>query len=153
MTMKRLVQQQYRDKVNRVIERFLGLDQPKEGWLRTVRKALNMSGAQLARRMGVTRALVSNTERAELTGNVTLKKMQEMAEAMQCRFVYALVPEQNINDIVLHQARQKARAQVMQASTHVALEAQTLSDAQLESEIERLAAELVATAAKDIWEV
>jgi transcriptional regulator with XRE-family HTH domain len=57
-----------------------------------MRKALGMSGAQLARKMGVSRALVSQAESNEVSGNVTMKTMQTMAEAMGCRFVYAVLP-------------------------------------------------------------
>jgi len=53
------------------------LFQPKlttEGWIKVMRQALGMSGAQLGRRMEVTRGLVSNTEKAEIEGRVTIKK-------------------------------------------------------------------------------
>ena len=60
---------------------------PGDGWIATIRKALGMSGAALARRLGVTRARVSQAERAEREGGITLKEMDEFAAAMGCRFV------------------------------------------------------------------
>jgi predicted DNA-binding mobile mystery protein A len=58
--------------------------------LKTVRKAIGMSGSQLANRLGVTKGRVSQAESAELSGSATLKSMHSMAQAMNCRFVYAV---------------------------------------------------------------
>ena len=78
MSVKKIVRKQYQDIVDRArLQESYGLRVPNEGWIRTVRKALNMSGAQLARRLGMTRGLVSNTEKAELSGSVTIKNMQQ----------------------------------------------------------------------------
>lgn len=151
MSMKKVVAKQYRENVNRARSQLSGLAVPSEGWIRTVRKALGMSGAQLARRMGVTRALVSNTEKAELEGCVTLKAMQNMAESMNCRFVYAIVPEQEIEEIVRKRALQKARAEVKAASIHMALEEQALSKDKLEEQIQSLAKEMMDKANSDLW--
>ena len=44
LDLKQIIQQQYQDKVNQVIE-LKKYSRPKEGWIRTVRKALGMSGS------------------------------------------------------------------------------------------------------------
>lgn len=124
---------------------------PGEGWIATVRKALGMSGAQLAKRLGVTRARVSQAERAETDGGVTLRTMNTFAEAMGCRFVYAIVPEGRIEDVIEAQARKKAGMLVARASSHMALESQSLSEAQNAEEIERIARELVRTMPSTFW--
>jgi predicted DNA-binding mobile mystery protein A len=125
---------------------------PIEGWIATARKALGMSAAQLARRLGVTRARVSQAEQAELADGVTLKTMQGMAEAMGCRFVYAIVPVNGrIDDIIAAQARKRARALVRRASVHMALERQSLPDEKNKAETERIANELVRTMPRDFW--
>ena len=151
MGMKGVVIKQYRENVNRARAQVAGLSVPSEGWLRTVRKALDMSGAQLGRRMGITRGAVSNNEKAELSGSMTIKTMQQMAEAMGCRFVYTIVPEGDIEDIVRAQALEKARAQVKEASIQMALEDQALSKSKLNAEIERLANEMVDKGNSDLW--
>ena len=120
--------------------------------MRTTRKALGMSGAQLARRMGVTRARIANAEQAELSGGITLKSMQAAAEAMGCRFVYAVVPQGTVEDLITAQARKKAAALVGTASKHMALESQTLPDSKIESEIERLTRNIIHEAPSDFWE-
>ena len=150
--LKKIAIKQCRNKVKRIEERFIDVVLPSEGWIKTLRQALNMSGAQLARRLGVTRGLVSKTEKAELSGGVTLKKMQDMAQAMNCRFVYAIVPETDIDTTLKHQALAKARDRVKRASTHMALEDQALSDEQLRLEIERLAENMLASSDSTLWD-
>ena len=150
MNVKAVVQQQYQRLVDSAAIHS-GLHAPPEGWLRTVRKALGMSGAQLAKRMGVTRARVAQAEQAELSGGASLKSMQAMAEAMGCRFVYAVVPETRIEEVIAAQARRKAAALVGRASTHMALENQTLPNEKISQEIERLARDLVRDMPPDFW--
>lgn len=119
--------------------------------MRTVRKALGMSGAQLAKKMGVTRARVAQAEHAELSGGSTLKSMQAAAEAMGCRFVYAIIPEKRIEDVIMAQALKKATALVGTASTHMALESQTLLKDKMAQEVERLTREMAQEIPPDFW--
>lgn len=110
-----------------------------------------MSGAQLARRMGVTRARIAQAETSEGEGGITLKSMQATAEAMGCRFIYAVVPEGHVEDLILAQARRKATALVNAASNHMALESQTLPDDRIAKEIDRLTHELARDMPADFW--
>ena len=152
MSIDKIVAKQYRDKVNQAVEQFGGFSMfPPEGWLRTVRVALGMTGPQLAKRLGVTKARISKAEQDEPSGSVTLKTMQNMAEAMGCRFVYAVIPEQEVEAVIKQRALQKAKEQVAAASTHMALEAQALNKAQLNFEVERIAAEIVEKIPSDFW--
>ena len=151
MSVKPVITRQYREKLNQAALKFRGFTLPPEGWIRTARKALGMSAAQLARRLGRTRALVSNTEKAELNGGVTLRTMQSMAEAVNCRFVYAFVPEENAEALIRRRAREKAKRHVMEATEHMTLEQQILSQSQIESEIERLAENIFKEQPGDLW--
>jgi predicted DNA-binding mobile mystery protein A len=151
MTVKTVAQQQYRRLVDGAVL-HAELQRPQEGWLRTVRKALGMSGAQLARKMGLTRARIAQAEQAELSGGATLKSMQATASAMGCRFVYAIVPEKSVEDLIAAQARKKALALVTTASTHMALEDQVLPSSRIAQEVERIARELAQEMPPDFWE-
>ncbi len=152
MSVKTIITRQYREKLNQAALKFQNFTLPSEGWIRTARKALGMSAAQLARRLGKTRALVSNTEKAELDGRVTLKTMRSMAEAANCRFVYAFVPEESVETIIRQRAREKAKQRVMEASSHMALEQQTISQSQIEFEIERLAENILRERPGYLWD-
>ena len=130
------------------------LKRPKEGWIACVRKSLGMSAAQLGRIVNRTRANISNIEKSEINERTTLQTMQTLAEAMGCKFVYAIVPaEGSIEDVLQNQARKKALALVGEASTHMALEKQALSDEKLEAEVQRITRELLDNQPSDFWEV
>lgn len=150
MSITDVVGRQYRRLVDSAAD-HVGAAVPNEGWLRTVRKALGMSGADLARRSGVTRARVAQAEQSELEGAITLKSMQAFAEAMGCRFVYSIVPPQHVENLLLEQARKKARALVTKASKHLALEDQALSEREIEAEVDTVARELIRSMPADFW--
>lgn len=68
----------------------------QKSWLRSLRKARGLKGLDLADRLGVSPARVSVLERDEQRGAVTLKMMQKAAQALDCEFVYLLVPKTSL---------------------------------------------------------
>jgi predicted DNA-binding mobile mystery protein A len=151
MSIKGTVRRQYQRAVDTTARNFSKLQTPPEGWLRTVRNALGMSGAQLAEKMGVTRARIAQAEHAELSGSIMLKTMEAMAKAMGCRFIYAVIPEGRVEDIIMAQARKKATALVATASKHMALEDQSLPDEQIAQRVERLTHEIARDMPPKFW--
>ena len=152
MSVQEAIKRQYQDIVDRAASRHVGFAVPSEVWVATVRKALGMSGAQLARRLGVSRASVSQTEKNEMSGSVTLKHMQKAANALGCRFVYAIVPDERIEDVICDQATRKATKLVQRVSGHMALESQSLPLEKTQAEIARLRDELMRDMPSDFWE-
>jgi predicted DNA-binding mobile mystery protein A len=150
MSVRQAVREQYQEIVNSALGG--GIETPAEGWIRTMRKALGMSGAQLARRMSVTRARIAQSERAELAGGISLKSMQVAAEAMGCRFVYAFVLPETVENVIAMQARKKAQAIVDIAGKHMALEDQAVSGSRTQREVSRLMNELIYEMPPDFWE-
>lgn len=152
MSVKKTVQRQYSALVNGAAKKAETLAVPREGWIRTIRKALGMSGTDLAERLGQTRARTSQNEAAELTGGLTLRTMKAVAEAMQCHFVYAIVPKEGkIEDVIRARALKKAEALVRRAGQHMAFENQALSKADTKSQVELVADDLVQTMPSDFW--
>jgi len=152
MSIKRTVIAQYQSIVDQAAFAVRDLRMPKEGWVRTVRKALGMSGAQLGRRMEVSRAQVAQTERNEQSGSATLKSMQRAAEALGCKFVYAIVPmDGSVEAVIQDRAREKAKTIVAKVNEHMALEAQTLPEKKIQFEIDRLTQELIRDLPGELW--
>ncbi len=170
MSVKQKAQVIYMRKINEALESFKDYARPKAGWLATMRKALGMSGPQMAKRAGVTKAAIYQAERKELAGEVTIKQMEKMAAALNSKFVYAIVPdlgkipirEQNrqaesgrrapVEALMLAHARAKAEALVGRANTHMSLEQQGIGTALNEVEIERLTTKLMIDLPADFWE-
>jgi len=151
MGIKATVLAQYQQKLDQSARQVAELEIPAEGWIRTVRKALGMSGAQLAKRMGGSRAQVSHFEKREVAGNVTIRTLERAAEALGCKFVYAIVPEATAADIISKRARERAQQIVSRANQHMALEAQSLSREQIDSETAILHQELMRDMPADLW--
>ncbi|WP_424969577.1 helix-turn-helix domain-containing protein [Dinoroseobacter sp. S76] len=85
------------------------VERPEKGWIASVRYALGMSAEQVAKRKGVSRNAVYQAERSELDGGVSINQMQRLAAAMGGRFVYAIVPDERIEDLLYRQALKKAK--------------------------------------------
>jgi predicted DNA-binding mobile mystery protein A len=108
----------HRSSARRILEmRLAGIGErlgapPPAGWLRTMRDVLGMSSYQLARRMGFSPTRVRQFEAEEVDGSIRLGTLRRAAEAMNCTLVYALSPNEPLEDIVLRQAYLRAAAQL-----------------------------------------
>ncbi len=125
---------------------------PKEGWVKTVRASLGMTGSQLAARNGVSRAAISKTQKAEINGGITINQMKKMAESMGCQFVYGIVPSESIEKITQTQAVNKANKIIRMVSTHMALEDQLSSQEDLESQRNDLVKQLMDNTKGALWD-
>ncbi|WP_089138961.1 helix-turn-helix domain-containing protein [Vibrio rumoiensis] len=70
---KSIAIKQLKEKVNSLIGLRLPT-MPKQGWVRTIREALDMSGAQLGARLGISRNKISILERKEADGSITINQ-------------------------------------------------------------------------------
>lgn len=148
---KQIVRDQYWGKLNQFLD-IKKVKRPNEGWIRTVRKALGMSGSQLAFRIGVSKSRLSQMERMEIEDRITLKQLRRVAEALDCDLEYALVPRKPVVEMVSERAREKARQLVNKVDVQMSLEAQQLSDVQLREQVEREASRLMNEMPRDLWE-
>ena len=113
---------------------------PHKGWIRAIRDALCMSTSELASRMGVRQQSISDIERSEQHDTIQLKTLERAAHAMNCRLVYALVPNTTLEETLMSQARRRAVQYLEAISHHSRLEDQAVNDKELADQIEELAA-------------
>jgi len=115
---------------------------PRLGWIRAVRDALGMSASDLATRLGVTGYAVRSLEDGERTGGIRLDSLRRAAEAMDCKLVYAFIPNESLEETVQQQARWILDEQMGRVRQTMALEAQETEmspssvDAQLKSVVD-----------------
>jgi len=102
-----------------------------------------MSQAVLAQRLGVSAPAVSKLEHAEVQGGITTAKLAEVAAALDCTLVYALVPRTTLDQTVLGEARSIAADVLGYTGRTMALEAQAIKDDRKQEAIDRYAQELV----------
>lgn len=126
---------------------------PPKGWIRAVREALGMSGKQLAGRLQVSQPRVFKLEQGEPSGALTLKTMRQAAEALDCVFVYALVPRSTLEETVRTQAMVVAGERLQRVSHTMLLEAQGLSMKEQQAFLDDAIEELARETPKDLWDI
>jgi predicted DNA-binding mobile mystery protein A len=150
--MKKLKQNQ----IDRYLAGFAPLKQfptPKQGWVKYIRNALGMTSDQLAKRLNISRRRVVMIEQAEVQDSTTLKTLKEVATAMDCRMVYAFIPNTSISQILEEQARKFVMKHLKEVSHHMDLEAQSVKDKQaIEAQIEDLIEQYLSKSLKTIWD-
>jgi predicted DNA-binding mobile mystery protein A len=118
---------------------------PRSGWIKAIRGALGMSQRAMAERMGIAPSSAAKLERSELEGGISIGKLAEVARALDCTLVYALVPNTTLDETVRRQAKQVASQTLGYVGQTMALEAQDVEPDRLadglESEAQRVIAE------------
>jgi len=108
-----------------------------------------MSQAALAARVGISGPAVNKLEHAELAGGITMAKLAEVASALNCSLVYALVPNTTIEETVQAEARRVAASTLGYAGRTMALEAQGVALDRQNEAVGRFAQDLIDRG--DIW--
>ncbi|HAX90830.1 MAG TPA: hypothetical protein DCY07_01290 [Rhodospirillaceae bacterium] len=84
------------DEEMKTLRPFAKRPAPAEGWIKKLRGVMDMTAAQLGKRLGVSQPRITQLERMERNGRTTLRTMNDVAEAMECQFVYAFVPKKSM---------------------------------------------------------
>lgn len=96
-------------------------------WITYVRLGLGMSLTQLAARVGVAQSSMSSSVKLEEEGRITINKLREVANALECDLVYSFVPRKKIEDVIHDQAEKKTKSLMKHAETHMSLEDQKVT--------------------------
>jgi predicted DNA-binding mobile mystery protein A len=122
---------------------------PPKGWVRAIRDALGMTTPQLGARLGITQQSASGLERSEASGTISVNTLRRAAEALNCRLVYALVPETSLAEIFDRQARLVALRDLERVEHSMRLEDQGTSSADREERITNYIRDVLRD--RDIW--
>ena len=128
-------------------------DLPPKGWIYPIRIALNMSLAQLGKRLNKTAQSVKEIEEREQNKSLTLKRLIEVAETLNLRFVYGFVPrDSSLEKMIENSALQVARDIVMRTSHSMSLEDQQNRDERLQKAIKDRAEKIKHEMPKFLWD-
>lgn len=125
---------------------------PKQGWVRTLRKALGMTIKQLAKRLGVAPSRVVKIETSETEAAITLRTLQSVAEILDCTLVYSFIPKTSLEETVKKQAEKTAHDQIKRIAHTMDLEAQSVEKNWLKQQEKDLIEELLSKSWKSLWE-
>ncbi len=131
------------DLLFRELRQLEGAPRPHRGWIRAIRDALGMSARELAARMDVIQQNISELERRELRGTITLDTLRRAADALDCDLVYALMPRTTLDEAVRTQARRKATTLLGSVAHHSRLEGQSITDADENAQLGELMDRLI----------
>lgn len=121
---------------------LLGSTSMRGGWIRYIRHAMYMTLGNLAKAARISLPTVQQMEKRESEGKITIESMKKIANAMNCEFVYAIIPRETLPEALKKQALSRATQIVKQADLHMTLEDQKVSE-DINHRIERLAEELL----------
>ena len=125
---------------------------PGKGWIRAIRDAIGMTGEQLAKRLNINKQRVSRIEHDEKLGKVKIETLRNVAEAMDCVFVYAFVPRDSLAQTVKEQAKEIAKKRMARSNQMMRLEKQELSEAEKAKAMQTIIDEIVETMPKSLWD-
>ena len=145
-----------RKQIDEKLKRFSAVSHsppPKKGWLKAIREALIMTAEQAAVRVNTKRQVWLKAEEGEAKGTVSLNTLRKYAAALNCRVVYAIVPQEESLEVILKKRAREVAVQVMNLTRHtMALEEQDISDAERERQIDEIADQLMRTLSPRLWE-
>lgn len=126
---------------------------PPAGWINMLRKALNISLKQLARRMNVTSQNVNQLEQREMDGTISLQKLKDAAEALDMNFVYAFMPKDGTLDKLIEKRAYKVAEEIVMRTSHsMKLEDQENTEERLRKAIQDRAEKIKNELPKYLWD-
>jgi transcriptional regulator with XRE-family HTH domain len=78
-------------------------------WLRRVRQVLGVRATEMPRKLEVSKSVIFRLEKSEDKKTISLKALEKMANAMDCKLVYAVVPRRGETLVELAEMRRWVR--------------------------------------------
>jgi len=126
---------------------------PPQGWIYSIRQAINMSLRQLGNKLSITPQSVKEIEEREKNGTISLKVLRQVAAALNMKFVYGFIPiEKTLEGMLEARAAELARSIVERTSVQMELEDQKNSPERIEKAIKEKAAEIKNEMPKFLWD-
>ncbi len=151
MKQKKLVQEQL-DETLKQFSTLAAVNRPLKGWIRAIRDALGMNNRQLAQRLGVSNSRIPRIEKDEITGGLTLKTMNRVADELDCIFVYGFVPRTSLQETIRNQAVSVAKKRMKKLMHTMELEDQGLSSNENKKVLDSLVEEIINSSSAMLWE-
>jgi len=147
---KKIIREQLDDTLN-LFSSMASINRPMRGWIRAIRDALGMNMRQFANRLGVSKSRIPRIEQDEITGSLTLKTMNRVADELDCVFVYGFVPRTSLTDTVRKQAEIVTQRRMNRLMHTMSLEAQGLSSKNAKKAFNNMVEEIIDSPSM-LWE-
>ncbi len=151
-TKRKLLLKQFDNK----LKLFAGTEKiivPDEGWIKGIRKTLNITLEQLGRKLNISKQGVKKIEESECAGSISIKSLKEVAKVLDMQFVYGFVSKNgSLENLVKYKAEELAKRIVYRTNQTMQLENQANSDEQLNKAITDLADDFANEIHRSIWD-
>lgn len=135
-----------------LLKKAESLVMPSPGWIFTIRTALGMSMRQLGKKMGITAQSVKEIEEREKTKRVSLKVLNQFAEALEMKLIYGFIPKNGkLEDLIEKRALEMAKEIVERTSINMKLEDQENDPKRIKKAIKEKADELKSEMPNYLW--
>ncbi len=144
-----------REQLDKTLNKYkplTNLSIPIKGWIRAIRYALGMSGRQLAKKLNVTKQRITLLEQDELSGSATIKMMKRAADALDCIFIYGLIPRTTLEEIVRKRAKEIVGKRINRVNQTMLLESQNLSQNEIKNILQKEIDTMIENLPKDFWD-
>lgn len=142
--------------LNHKMEAFAALKQvaiPPTGWIKAIRTSLGMSLLQLGNKLAISKQGVSDIEKREQEGAITIKSLREVAKALDMQLVYGFVPNDgSLEALIEKRSVQLAKEIVLRSSNTMHLEDQGNSEKRIKKAIKERAEILKNDLPKILWD-
>ena len=118
-------------------------------WIKSVRLALRMTQAELAKRAQVTQPHLAGIERGRIDPQI--KTLRRIFDALSCDLTITPQPKTDIQQILLDQARRIARERLQRVAGTMAMEGEGAAPEIFEQVLERRAAEILNDPGERLW--
>jgi len=126
---------------------------PSKGWLNSIRTTLNMSLKQFGKRLNITAQSAREIEERESSGSITLKNLSEAAKALNMRFVYGIIPQdESLKKMIEERATELAKDIVLRTSQSMSLEDQENLPERIEQAISEKAEQIKNEVPRYMWD-
>lgn len=120
------------DQLRRQLEPFMEsrkMSRPAKGWIFAMRQVSGITLRDLAAKLGISHQTVAALEKSEAGDRITIKRLKEVAEQMDCQLVYAIVPRSgSIEAFAMAKDSQEVRRRATAVSHTMALEDQQVGN-------------------------
>ncbi|MCK5068836.1 MAG: mobile mystery protein A [Bacteroidales bacterium] len=152
MNKRAIIRNQLDDKMV-MLQNAGGVIPPASGWIYAIRYAINMSLRQLGQRLSITPQSVKEIEEREKHGTISLKVLRRVATALNMRFVYGFIPEdQTLEGMIEKRATELAEMILDRASIQMSLEDQKVSEDRINRAVDQKAREFKEKVPKMLWD-
>lgn len=148
---RKLIRSQLNKKLSK-LKPILNMPVPKGGWVKTIRTALGMTTYDLANKTNLDQSRISRIESSEARQEIKLSTLKKMADGLGVKFVYGFVPEQDLEEIVLEQAKKIARKRLDRIDHSMKLELQGVSEPEQEESLNDLVDKILIDKPKNFWD-